>query len=119
VRSGSVQVAWQASVPERHSRRIGETQAWRRQGSAETLTGLVSVIKKSFEPMLIGRNACDIAAIMHDLEERMYHTQYAQAAIGDALYDIMSPSTSRRRSSRCRFGTSRAWRRWRAPYRCR
>jgi muconate cycloisomerase len=68
---------------------IGETQAWRRQGSAETLTGLVSVIKKSFEPMLIGRNACDIAAIMHDLEARMYHTQYAQAAIGDALYDII------------------------------
>lgn len=68
---------------------VGETQAWRRQGSAETLAGLITIIKKTFEPLLIGRNACDIASIMHDLEARMYHTQYAQAAIGDALYDIL------------------------------
>ena len=68
---------------------IGETQAWRRQGSAETLPGLVSVIRRQFEPLLLGRSPFDIARIMHDLEARMFHTYYAQAAVGDALYDIV------------------------------
>lgn len=68
---------------------IGETQAWRRQGSAETLPGLINVIKRHFEPQLIGRSPFDIATIMTGLERGMYHTQYAQAPIGDALYDIM------------------------------
>lgn len=68
---------------------IGETHAWRRQGSAETLPGLINVIERQFEPMVLGRSPFDIASIMHDLEQRMYHTHYAQAAIGDALYDIV------------------------------
>ena len=34
---------------------IGETQAWRRQGSAETLEGQINVIKNHFEPQMIGR----------------------------------------------------------------
>ena len=59
---------------------IGETHAWRRQGSAETLPVLINVIKCNFEPVMLGRSPCDIASIMHDLEQRMYHTQYAQAA---------------------------------------
>ena len=35
---------------------IGETQAWRRQGSAELLPNLVNQIKGQFEPLLIGRS---------------------------------------------------------------
>jgi L-alanine-DL-glutamate epimerase-like enolase superfamily enzyme len=68
---------------------IGETHAWRRQGSAETLAGLVNIVKGHFEPRLLGRSPFDIAAIMHDCEAAMYHTPYAQAAVGDALYDIV------------------------------
>src|SRR5215470_3544813 len=68
---------------------VGETQAWRRQGSAETLAGLVNVIKNHFEPQMVGRSPFDIAAIMHRLDSTMYHTLYAQSAVGDALYDIV------------------------------
>ena len=66
---------------------IGETQAWRRQGSGETLAGQVNVIKNVFEPQMIGRSPFDVAAIMHGLNERLYGSHYAQAAVGDALYD--------------------------------
>src|SRR5262245_48779357 len=68
---------------------VGETQAWRRQGSAETLAGLVNVIKNHFEPQLVGRSPFDIAAILHGLDSTMYGTLYAQSAVGDALYDIV------------------------------
>lgn len=68
---------------------IGETQAWRRQGSAETLAGLINVIKNHFEPQLIGRSPFEIASIMNALNESMYHSHYAQAPVGDALYDIV------------------------------
>lgn len=68
---------------------IGETQAWRRQGTAETLIGLIDIIANHFAPAVIGRSPFDIAAIMSDLEQRMYHTLYAQAAVSDALYDTV------------------------------
>ena len=68
---------------------IGETQAWRRQGSAETLPNLVRTINDFFAPRLIGRSPFDVAAILHDLNEAMYNTFYAQAPIGDAVYDLM------------------------------
>ena len=68
---------------------IGETQAWRRQGSAETLAGQINVIKNHFEPQIVGRSPFDIAGIMHGLNESMYHTHYSQAPVGDALYDIV------------------------------
>jgi len=68
---------------------IGESQAWRRQGSSETLDNMIRTIKDHFEPQLVGRSPFDIAAIMHGLNESMYNTLYAQAAVGDALYDIM------------------------------
>jgi len=68
---------------------VGETHAWRRQGSAETLPGLISTIDQRFKPLILGRSPFDIAAIMHDCEANMYHTPYAQAAVGDALYDIV------------------------------
>jgi muconate cycloisomerase len=66
---------------------VGETQAWRRQGSGETLAGQVNVIKRHFEPRLVGRSPFDIASIMHGLNEAIYGSHYAQAAVGDALYD--------------------------------
>lgn len=66
---------------------IGETQAWRRQGSGETLAGQTNVIKEHFEPRLIGRSPFDVASLMHDLNNAMYGTLYSQAAVGDALYD--------------------------------
>jgi L-alanine-DL-glutamate epimerase-like enolase superfamily enzyme len=68
---------------------VGETQAWRRQGSAETLVSLVRMIEDHFEPILLGRSPFDISGILHALNEAMYNTLYAQAAVGDALYDIV------------------------------
>jgi len=68
---------------------IGETQAWRRQGSAETLANLVRTIQDHFAPRLVGRSPFDVAAIMHVLNTEMYNTLYAQAAVGDALYDLI------------------------------
>lgn len=67
---------------------IGETQAWRRQGSGETLPGLSSVINQHFAPHIVGRSPFAIARIMADLEANIWHSLYAQAAISDALYDL-------------------------------
>jgi L-alanine-DL-glutamate epimerase-like enolase superfamily enzyme len=67
---------------------IGETQAWRRQGSAEVLWGLVRTIKDHFEPLIAGRSPFDIGGILTILNEALYNTLYAQAAVADALYDI-------------------------------
>ena len=68
---------------------VGETQAWRRQGSGETLAGQIDVIDNHFAPRLIGRSPFDVAAIMHELNQAMYATHYSQAAVGDALYDAV------------------------------
>ena len=68
---------------------IGETQAWRRQGSAELLPNLMHSIHDQFAPLLIGRSPFDVNAIMHDLNVNLYNSLYAQAAIGDALYDLV------------------------------
>jgi muconate cycloisomerase len=67
---------------------IGETQAWRRQGSAEYLPNLVRTIEHFFVPRLIGRSPFDIEPIMHDLNDSLFGSLYAQAAVGDALYDL-------------------------------
>jgi L-alanine-DL-glutamate epimerase-like enolase superfamily enzyme len=68
---------------------VGETQAWRRQGSAETLVSLVRTIEDHFGPILLGRSPFDITGALHALDEAMYNTLYAQAAVGDALYDLV------------------------------
>jgi len=68
---------------------IGETQAWRRQGSFETLTGLIATIEEIFSPLLVGRSPFDIAGLMARMSAAADHSLYAQAAIGDALYDLM------------------------------
>lgn len=67
---------------------IGETQAWRRQGSAEVLWSLVRTVKDHFEPLMAGRSPFDIGGILSTLNEALYNTLYAQAAVADALYDI-------------------------------
>tara|TARA_Y100000588_G_scaffold280077_1_gene297023 strand:- start:1164 stop:2327 length:1164 start_codon:yes stop_codon:yes gene_type:complete len=68
---------------------IGETQAWRRQGSAETLPNLMRSIHDQFASLLIGRSPFEVNAVMHDLNACLYNSLYAQAAIGDALYDLI------------------------------
>ena len=67
---------------------IGETQAWRRQGSAELMWNLVRTIKDHFEPLITGRSPFDIGGILYTLNEALYNMLYAQAAVADALYDI-------------------------------
>ncbi len=67
---------------------IGETQAWRRQGSGEHLPNLVKIIKDIFEPLILGKSPFQINQIMGMCEAAVYHSLYAQAAIGDALYDL-------------------------------
>ena len=67
---------------------VGETQAWRRQGSAETIASLMSAINDHFTPHIVGQSPFAIASIMLKLEEAVYHSLYAQAAISDALFDL-------------------------------
>lgn len=67
---------------------IGETQAWRRQGSVETLKSLKCAIDDHLAPRVAGRSPFDMAAIMADLDEALYSSLYAKAAISDALYDL-------------------------------
>ncbi len=67
---------------------IGETQAWRRQGSAETLSSLTRVIEDHFAPHIVGRSPFEIARIMKACDEASWHSYYAQAPVGDALFDL-------------------------------
>jgi L-alanine-DL-glutamate epimerase-like enolase superfamily enzyme len=67
---------------------IGETQAWRRQGSAETLASLTRVIEDFFAPHIVGRSPFAAAAIMKACDQTIYHSYYAQAPISDALFDL-------------------------------
>jgi len=67
---------------------VGETQAWRRLGSSETVASIRTAIDDLFAPRVVGRSPFDIAAIMHDLDDVLYHAYYAKAPIGDALYDL-------------------------------
>jgi len=67
---------------------VGETQAWRRQGSSETLPSLTSAIRDHFTPHIVGQSPFAIAGIMPRLEAAIYHSLYAQAAISDALFDL-------------------------------
>jgi muconate cycloisomerase len=67
---------------------IGETQAWRRQGSVETLKSLKCAIDDHLAPRIVGRSPFALAAIMADLDEALYSSLYAKAALSDALYDL-------------------------------
>jgi L-alanine-DL-glutamate epimerase-like enolase superfamily enzyme len=67
---------------------IGETQAWRRHGSSETLPKLVDAIQNHLSPHVVGKSPFAISAIMHALDGALDHSLYAKAAISDALYDL-------------------------------
>ncbi|MES2186159.1 MAG: mandelate racemase/muconate lactonizing enzyme family protein [Pseudomonadota bacterium] len=67
---------------------VGETQAWRRQGSGETLGSLGSVLAEHFTQQVVGQSPFALASIMARLEQAVWHSLYAQAAISDALYDL-------------------------------
>ncbi len=67
---------------------VGETQAWRRQGSVETLSGLIAAIKDYLAPCVIGRSPFDLAAISAAMDDALWPAFYAKAPILDALYDL-------------------------------
>lgn len=67
---------------------IGETQAWRRQGSSETLASLTRVIEDHFTPHIVRQSPFAAASIMKALDQAIYHSYYAQAPISDALFDL-------------------------------
>lgn len=67
---------------------IGETQAWRRQGSLEVLLNLQRTIREIYEPLLLGQSPLDINHLLSLLDAAAYKSLYAQAAVGDALYDL-------------------------------
>lgn len=67
---------------------VGETQAWRRQGSGETLAGLHNVVRDHVAPALVGRSAFDVAPLVAEVAARLAGSLYVQAAVGDALYDV-------------------------------
>ena len=69
---------------------IGETQAWRRQGNAETLPSLVTQIRDHFALHLIGRSPFDSASILRNLDAAIYRSMYAQAPVADALCDLQA-----------------------------
>jgi muconate cycloisomerase len=66
---------------------IGETQAWRRSGSSETLVNLVYVIERLLAPALLGRSVFDLAALAHACDAIIDKSLYAKAAVFDALVD--------------------------------
>ncbi len=67
---------------------IGETQAWRRQGSCETLASLKCAIEDHLAPRVVGRSPFQMASIMSAMDEALFPSLYAKAAIADALYDL-------------------------------
>lgn len=67
---------------------IGETPAWRRQGSNDTVASLTTLIRDHFTPLVVGRSPFDIGAILADMDTAIWHSNYAQAAIADALLDL-------------------------------
>lgn len=67
---------------------IGETQAWRRQGSGESLAGLHAKVRDDVAPAVIGRSVLDVAPLLAEVEARLAGSLYVQSAVGDALYDV-------------------------------
>jgi muconate cycloisomerase len=67
---------------------IGETQAWRRQGSAETLRSLKCAIDDHLAPRVVGRSPFELPRIIGAMDEALSPALYAKAAIIDALYDL-------------------------------
>ncbi|MBV7484624.1 mandelate racemase/muconate lactonizing enzyme family protein [Bordetella sp. BOR01] len=74
---------------------IGETQAWRRQGSGETLAGLHAKLRDHAAPLLLGKPCSEISSLMHALDKQLAGGLYLQAAVGDALYDVKARTLNR------------------------
>jgi len=74
---------------------LGETQAWRRQGSGETLSSLHGKLRDVAASALVGRSAFDIGSILADCAARTAGNPYVLAAVGDALYDLAARSMGR------------------------
>ncbi|TCV98867.1 mandelate racemase/muconate lactonizing enzyme family protein [Biostraticola tofi] len=66
---------------------LGETQAWRRQGSSETLAGLVDAMRSLLVPLMTGQSIFDLAKIASQFDAVLYGRLAAKAALLDALYD--------------------------------
>ncbi|QGY33120.1 mandelate racemase/muconate lactonizing enzyme family protein [Pantoea cypripedii] len=66
---------------------LGETQAWHRQGSNETLAGLVDAMQSLLIPLMIGQSVFDIASLAERFDRRLSGRYAAKAALLDALYD--------------------------------
>jgi muconate cycloisomerase len=69
---------------------IGETQAWRRIGSFETLPGMVAAINDHLAPAVVGRSPFDAPRILADCDRALDSSLYAKAAIADALLDLQA-----------------------------
>ena len=67
---------------------IGETQAWRRLGSVETLASLHEAITRHLAPRVLGKSPFDLPAIARGMDEALDKSLYAKAPILDALYDL-------------------------------
>jgi L-alanine-DL-glutamate epimerase-like enolase superfamily enzyme len=67
---------------------LGETQAWRRQGSIETLASLCAAIKDHLAPRVVGRSPFEMSTIMAAMDEALWPAFYAKAPIADALLDL-------------------------------
>ena len=67
---------------------IGETQAWRRLGSSETLRGLVAAVDQVLAPCLVGRSPFAAPAAIAAMDAALYGSLYAKAAVCDALLDL-------------------------------
>ncbi len=67
---------------------IGETQAWRRQGSVETMASLKEAITNHLAPRVLGRSPFDLPAIVAEMDTALDKSLYAKAPIIDALYDL-------------------------------
>jgi L-alanine-DL-glutamate epimerase-like enolase superfamily enzyme len=67
---------------------IGETQAFRRQGSVETWASLKCAIEEHLAPCVVGRSPFELPRIIDAMNEALTPALYPKAAIIDALYDL-------------------------------
>jgi L-alanine-DL-glutamate epimerase-like enolase superfamily enzyme len=69
---------------------VGETQAWRRIGSSETLPGMVAVIRNHMERAVVGRSPFEAPLILSDCDRALSGSLYPKAALADALLDLQA-----------------------------
>ena len=67
---------------------IGETQAWRRLGSFETLPSIREAIDRHLAPLILGKSPFELPAIVRAMDVSLERSLYAKAALVDALYDL-------------------------------